>query len=214
MLTVTVSSPVPETNPIVIGSTATPPLSSNGAAAATGTGVVASSAHEEVQKVSGHNNSNSNSNRHVENARVLMATKNGSLTDVRSVLTSTGSPYQKMTMLDYADERGRTALHYAAESGKVRIVLLLLEQDSSGINKQDNEGNTPAHLAMLQGKEGMVVWLAKKGILLFDLGSHRRFMFILLLSCLFRSRPLQEEERQWEDGLRSGHSESHRVAST
>lgn len=63
--------------------------------------------------------------------------RRGSLKEVREVLTSTAiNRTDRYKMVDYSDEHGRTPLHLAAQDGKVRIVLLMLEHDSFIINKQ------------------------------------------------------------------------------
>ena len=68
------------------------------------------------------------------------------------------------------DNRGRTALHLAAESGRTKAVKILLSslafQDL--INEQENdEGNTAMHLAAIEGRYKVLILLAgeswKKG---------------------------------------------------
>lgn len=109
-------------------------------------------------------NSGNGTNGAVGDAALLQAVKAGSLAEVRRLLTSNSiTSLQKLKMLDWADEHGRTALHYAAMEGKVRIVLLLLEQETCVVDRQDNQGDTPAHLAIKADRDGMVVWLGKKG---------------------------------------------------
>ncbi|XP_030958766.1 ankyrin repeat-containing protein At5g02620-like [Quercus lobata] len=51
------------------------------------------------------------------------------------------------------DNKGRTALHYAVESGMPKTVKFLLrkEEFQNLINEQDEEGNTPLHLAATRG---------------------------------------------------------------
>uniref|UniRef100_A0A2N9F4A0 Uncharacterized protein n=1 Tax=Fagus sylvatica TaxID=28930 RepID=A0A2N9F4A0_FAGSY len=60
------------------------------------------------------------------------------------------------------DNRARTALHIAAESGQVNAVKIFLEtlafQDL--INEQDNDGNTPFHLAAIKGHSKLLMMLA------------------------------------------------------
>lgn len=47
------------------------------------------------------------------------------------------------------DENGRTALHEACIRGKQKIIDILLENDNTQINIQDNFGRTPVHYAMM-----------------------------------------------------------------
>lgn len=64
--------------------------------------------------------------------------------------------------LELLNNKGMTALHVAAESGKQNVVDCLLKtQGVEGvINKKDEDGNTPLHLASIQGNHGILVKLA------------------------------------------------------
>lgn len=52
--------------------------------------------------------------------------------------------------IDVADERGRTALHYAAEAGSEEMVALLLLAGAN-VGMLDGQGDTPLHLAVGKG---------------------------------------------------------------
>jgi len=60
------------------------------------------------------------------------------------------------------DGLGRNMLHYAAASGFVRVALFLINGGTC-VTHKDEDGNTPAHLAQSHEREGMVIWLWKKG---------------------------------------------------
>jgi ankyrin repeat protein len=49
----------------------------------------------------------------------------------------------------YTDEKGRTALHYAAHRGYLDIVKLLVEAGAE-IDYEDQDGDTPLFFACLQ----------------------------------------------------------------
>ena len=48
------------------------------------------------------------------------------------------------------DERGRTLLHVAAESGQKAVVKYILDLARSSVDVQDNDGNTALHLSVLK----------------------------------------------------------------
>lgn len=53
--------------------------------------------------------------------------------------------------VDCADFLGRTALSYACEKGRCRLVSLLLDDDSTDVNMADKDGNTPLMYAAMSG---------------------------------------------------------------
>ncbi|XP_075669934.1 protein ACCELERATED CELL DEATH 6-like [Castanea sativa] len=61
------------------------------------------------------------------------------------------------------DNKDRTALHLAAESGNSKLVKVFLQTLASEdlINQQDKEGNTPLHLAAMEGRYALLMMLAK-----------------------------------------------------
>lgn len=61
------------------------------------------------------------------------------------------------------DNKDRTALHLAAESGNSKVVKVFLQTLASEdlINQQDKEGNTPFHLAAMEGRYALLMMLAK-----------------------------------------------------
>ena len=60
------------------------------------------------------------------------------------------------------DEVGRTALHYAAESGNVGWAAYLIKQDAM-VNEQDDYFESPLHLAVRSGSAIMTRFLMAKG---------------------------------------------------
>ena len=62
------------------------------------------------------------------------------------------------------DNRGRTALHAAVESGEHEAVSFFMNRPEFEvlINEQDEEGNTPIHLAAIKGHD-KVVSILKEG---------------------------------------------------
>ena len=60
------------------------------------------------------------------------------------------------------DNRDRTALHLAVESGRRNVVKLFLQELAFRdlINEHDNEGNTAFHLAAIEGHYALLMSLA------------------------------------------------------
>ena len=60
------------------------------------------------------------------------------------------------------DNKGRTALHDAVETGNKNAVEILLKELAFQdlINEQDEEGNTPLHLAAINGRYTILLMLA------------------------------------------------------
>jgi ankyrin repeat protein len=65
-------------------------------------------------------------------------------------------------LLEDRDNKGRTALHRASESGNLSQVIALLEQGAK-INTEDNDWKTPLHLAAQSGEKAVVRYLLKMG---------------------------------------------------
>jgi ankyrin repeat protein len=62
----------------------------------------------------------------------------------------------------YTDEKGRTALHYAAHRGYLDIVKILTE-DGADINYEDHQGETPLYFACLQKQKQTALYLLENG---------------------------------------------------
>ena len=60
-----------------------------------------------------------------------------------------------------ADEKGRTALHFASAKGHLRMVETLIKAGAD-VNKLDHIGNTPLHLASCTNKVGSLVVVARR----------------------------------------------------
>ena len=76
--------------------------------------------------------------------------------DIVEFLISSGSDVNATDVLD------RTALHYAAEWGRLEAAILLLEHGAD-VNSSDEVGNTPLHDAVATGSIQMVKLLLKHG---------------------------------------------------
>lgn len=87
---------------------------------------------------------------------VHIAARNGCVPIIKKLINKFPDAWELL------NDKGRTALHVAAESGKQDVVDYLLEaQGFEGfINKKDKDGNTPLHLASIQGNHGILVKLA------------------------------------------------------
>ncbi|KAM4119544.1 hypothetical protein ACJW30_03G068100 [Castanea mollissima] len=85
-----------------------------------------------------------------------IAAKEGNVLVMKELITACPDIYELL------DNRGRTALHLAAESGRWEAVNFFLERpDLKGlINEQDEEGNTPMHLAAVEGYYKILIKLA------------------------------------------------------
>ena len=81
------------------------------------------------------------------------ACRSGDLRGVNQALSSMSSGSAGSFSLSTQDlkDRGRTALHKAASSTSAQVVRVLLERGANP-NEDDNDGNTPLHLACLYGR--------------------------------------------------------------
>lgn len=59
------------------------------------------------------------------------------------------------------DKDGNTYLHYAAKEGDIAIFMNLLPNDD--VNVQNNEGNTPLHMAYLHSRHEVGAALIRAG---------------------------------------------------
>ena len=57
----------------------------------------------------------------------------------------------KRTKLDHSDKFGDTILHFAARDGQLEVLEYILEQSTKLINRENQEGKTPLHLAQEYG---------------------------------------------------------------
>ncbi len=62
----------------------------------------------------------------------------------------------------YQDSDGQTALHAAAHAGHLAIVHIIL-QSGAALDKLDQSQHTPLSLALIQGHNDIVKYLAKAG---------------------------------------------------
>ena len=123
-----------------------------------------------------------------------IAAKEGNVLVMKVLITACPDIYELL------DNRGQTALHVAVENGKWEAVNFFLKRlDLKGlINKQDEEGNTPMHLAAVKGRYKILLKLAgcrdvdtnainKEGLTPVDKNCSSINLRIILQVCLFRS---------------------------
>ena len=86
-----------------------------------------------------------------------IAAKEGNVLVMEELITACPDIYELL------DNRGRTALHVAAENGWLEAVNFFLKRsDLKGlINEQDEEGNTPMHLAAVKGHYKILLKLVR-----------------------------------------------------
>ncbi|KAF8820775.1 acyl-coa-binding protein [Cardiosporidium cionae] len=66
------------------------------------------------------------------------------------------------SIIQKKDKNGLTALHYAADRGFLEMVIFLLE-NGAGINEQDENSETPLHLAVIAERVNVAEELIKRG---------------------------------------------------
>ncbi len=76
--------------------------------------------------------------------------------DVEEILRRSSETH---VLVNQCDDKGRTALHLAAQSGNLKIAKLLLEHGAI-VNSQDDEGETPLHLS---NSASMMMFLLEEG---------------------------------------------------
>jgi hypothetical protein len=73
--------------------------------------------------------------------------------------------FPELVNINYKDEKGYTALHYACDEGKLKIVEILLDEDCDP-NIKNNEKETPLHLASKKGYFDICKILIENGAVL------------------------------------------------
>lgn len=101
-----------------------------------------------------------------DNVKLLEAAKSGKDSKVKLLIAQGCSK-------DYVDERGRTALHWAAEYGYIRAVHILIEAEWD-INLQDSNGQTPLHVGCDHRNGNIVVSLISHGCIIRTQDLHGR----------------------------------------
>uniref|UniRef100_A0A2N9EWA6 PGG domain-containing protein n=1 Tax=Fagus sylvatica TaxID=28930 RepID=A0A2N9EWA6_FAGSY len=88
-----------------------------------------------------------------------ISAKEGRVNVIRTLFTK--CPYT----FELLDNKRRTALHLAVESGDIDAVEIFLKKKVSQdiINEQDEEGNTPLHLAAINGRYEILTMLVDEG---------------------------------------------------
>ena len=92
----------------------------------------------------------------------LISVKNDDIDSVIRYINSRQDPKELMKIID---QKGKSALHFAAEYGTLRICELLIEKEFL-INIQDNESNIPLHYAVKNGFYDIVEFLVENGSLI------------------------------------------------
>ncbi|VDH99162.1 Hypothetical predicted protein [Mytilus galloprovincialis] len=101
----------------------------------------------------------------------------------------------KGTDLTFVDQNNNTALHYASSKGFNEVVVRILEQNTSMIDNQGQDGQTAVHRALLQSNTETFVTLVAfganinildgKGQSGFDIAMKRKDLHAVKLLCLF-----------------------------
>ena len=85
---------------------------------------------------------------------ILDVAKNGDLQKLKTIVE------QDIKILETKDTAGRTALHFAANSGHLEIVKYLLAKGID-INLKSSANTTPLHFAAFSGHLDIVKWLVE-----------------------------------------------------
>mmetsp|Transcript_16430 Transcript_16430/g.39418 ORF Transcript_16430/g.39418 Transcript_16430/m.39418 type:complete len:319 (-) Transcript_16430:9-965(-) len=93
---------------------------------------------------------------HTSYALLMAAVLTGDLEGARRILT------QKIDLNLQHERDGRTVLHWAAESGSLSLVTLLLDHGAEK-NIIDHAGRTPLHLAIAKERQHVVAELVQRG---------------------------------------------------
>jgi hypothetical protein len=86
----------------------------------------------------------------------LEAARDGKQRTVRRLLE------RRPSLLEWKDDPGYTALHYAASAGETAIVDFLLDEGAD-IDRGDESGQTPLHSAAIDNDTEMVEFLLERG---------------------------------------------------
>ncbi|KAG9511367.1 Arf-GAP with coiled-coil, ANK repeat and PH domain-containing protein 1, partial [Fragariocoptes setiger] len=89
---------------------------------------------------------------------IFVATRNGNINDMAVAIALGASPDDRNP-----DNKGRTALHEAAEVSASPVVTEYLLLNGWQVNVQDCEGITPLHLATIKGSISQVCQFLKRG---------------------------------------------------
>eukprot|EP01104_Vermistella_antarctica_P012899 TRINITY_DN3810_c0_g1_i7.p1 TRINITY_DN3810_c0_g1~~TRINITY_DN3810_c0_g1_i7.p1 ORF type:complete len:390 (-),score=51.42 TRINITY_DN3810_c0_g1_i7:80-1081(-) len=95
-------------------------------------------------------------NKAVNNVNLWQAAAAGDVDTVRDM-------FKKGIGAGGRDENGSTALHHAAENGRIEMVGFLLGQGQTNVNAQDRWGMTPLHRALTFFHKEMAILLVKHG---------------------------------------------------
>ena len=65
--------------------------------------------------------------------------------------------------IDLKNEKEQTALHLSAEHGKLKVLTEILRRKKEAMHDDDEDANSPLHLAALNGKTSCMKELIKMG---------------------------------------------------
>ena len=95
----------------------------------------------------------------------LLISKKGDKEKFLEILEKINSLPSELINIDYQDENGFSALHYASDEGNLKIVDILLNSNCE-TNIKNNEKKTPLHLSSKKGYFDVSKKLIEKGALL------------------------------------------------
>ena len=108
---------------------------------------------------------NNNSEIEKKYKKLLLLAKRGDRQIFLDLFDQILSLPKKLVDLNYRDEKGNTALHYACDEGNLKIVEILLNSNCDS-NVVNNKKETPLHLASKRGYFDISKKLIEKGALL------------------------------------------------
>lgn len=101
-------------------------------------------------------NVNGGSSHPCYNRPILQAVDDGNIKMVKLLLKYGASGWE-------CDEHGSTALHRAIQKGHSKIATILLEHEEDLVNAEDNDRNTPLHIAAMYEDHKTIPALLKHG---------------------------------------------------
>ena len=128
---------------------------------------------------------NSNSELDKQYKKLLLLAKRGDTQIFLDLFDQIISLPKKSLNINYHDEKGNTALHYACNEGNLKIVEKLLNNNCNP-NLENNDKETPLHLASKNGYFDISKKLIEKGALLniYNLDKNSPIHYICMNNCI------------------------------